>query len=50
MSNVLDKLNPIRNSSSLAHANPVLLDHDESMLVINTVNTLLSYLNSKFTK
>ncbi len=50
MSNIFDKLNPIRNSSSLAHANPVLLDHDEAMLVINTTNTILAYLNSKFKK
>lgn len=50
MANILDKLNPLRNNSSLAHSNPVLLNSDEAMLVINTVNTLLSYLNSKFIK
>ena len=50
MANVLDKLNPLRNNSSLAHSNPVLLESDEAMLVINTVNTLLSYLNSKFVR
>lgn len=49
MANVLDKLNPLRNNTSLAHANAVLLDPDEAMLVINTVNTILSYLDSKFT-
>lgn len=50
MANILDKLNPLRNNASLAHPNPVLLNPDEAMLVINTVNTLLGYLNSKFTK
>jgi len=48
MANVLDKLNPIRNNASLAHPNSQLLDQNEAMLVVNTVNTLLSYLNSKF--
>lgn len=50
LANVLDKLNPVRNNSSLAHANPVLLEPDEAMFVINTVNTVLSYLNGKFSK
>ncbi len=50
MANVLDKLNPVRNNSSLAHSNPVLLEPDEAMFVINTVNTLLGYLNSKISK
>lgn len=50
MANVLDKLNPLRNNSSLAHSNLVLLEPDEAMFVINTVNTILSYLNSKFIK
>lgn len=50
LGNVLDKLNPVRNNSSLAHPNQTLLEQDEAMFVINTVNTVLSYLNSKFTK
>lgn len=50
MANILDKLNPLRNNSSLAHPNEVLLGPDEAMLVINTVNTLLGYLNNKFGK
>jgi hypothetical protein len=48
MANVLHHLNPIRNNASLAHANPELLKTEEAVFVINTVNTLLSYLNSKF--
>ena len=50
MANILDKLNPLRNNASLAHPNPVLLNPDEAMLVINIVNTLLGYLDGKFTK
>ncbi len=50
MANILDKLNPLRNKESLAHANEVLIEEDEAMLVINTVNTLLSYLEAKFSK
>ena len=50
MANVLDKLNPLRNNSSLVHSNPVLLEPVEAMFVINSVNTLLGYLNSKFIK
>jgi len=50
LANILDKLNPLRNNSSLAHSNDTLLDHDEAMIVINTVNTILSYLDSKLTK
>jgi hypothetical protein len=48
MANVLHHLNPIRNNASLAHANSELLKTEEAVFVINTVNTLLSYLNSKF--
>lgn len=48
LANVLDKLNPVRNNSSLAHPNLILLEQDEAMFVINTVNTVLGYLNSKF--
>lgn len=50
LGNVLDKLNPVRNNSSLAHPNQTLIEQEEAMFVINTVNTVLSYLNSKFTK
>ena len=50
MATILDKLNPLRNKSSLAHPNQDLVDEDEAMLIINTVNTLLSYLDSKFSQ
>lgn len=47
-SNVLDKLNPIRNKASLSHPNEQLLEEDEAMLVINAAYTVLNYLNRKF--
>ncbi len=50
LGNVLDKLNPLRNNSSLAHPNATLLDPEEAMLAINTVNTILSYLNTRLMK
>lgn len=50
LGNVLDKLNPVRNNLSLAHPNQTLLEQDEAMFVINTVNTVLAYLNIKFSK
>jgi len=45
---ILDALNPIRNLGSVAHPNIELLEEDEAMLVINTAQTILHYLNSKF--
>ena len=50
IANILDALNTIRNKSSIAHPNPNLLGEDESMFVINSAQTILSYLNSKFRK
>lgn len=47
-SNVLDKLNPLRNKASLSHPNEALLEEDEAVLVINTAHTILNYLNRKF--
>ncbi len=47
-SNTLDKLNPIRNKASLSHPNEELLEEDEAMLVVNTAQTVLNYLNRKF--
>ncbi len=46
-SNVLDKLNPIRNHASLTHPNPELLGEDESFLVVDSARTILNYLNRK---
>ena len=44
---ILDALNPVRNKTSVAHPNPVLLDPAEAMLAINLARTLLHYLDSK---
>ncbi|MGK3965820.1 abortive infection family protein [Sorangium sp. So ce118] len=46
LANIVDALNPIRNSATLAHPNPALLSEPEAMLVINTVKTLFHYLNT----
>jgi hypothetical protein len=44
---ILDALNPLRNRASLAHPNEELLDEPEAMLVINSIRTLLHYLDQK---
>lgn len=46
-STILDTLNPLRNRASVAHPNPVLLLEPEAMLVINSVRTVLHYLDQK---
>jgi hypothetical protein len=43
---VIDALNPVRNSKSLAHPN-ALLDPPEAMLAINAIRTMLHYLDSR---
>jgi hypothetical protein len=47
MATIVDSLNPLRNSATLAHPNEALLEEAEAMLVINSVRTLLHYLNAK---
>jgi hypothetical protein len=47
MATILDSLNPLRNQATLAHPNDAVLEEAEAMLVINSVRTLLHYLNSK---
>ncbi|MFY9935805.1 MAG: abortive infection family protein [Silvibacterium sp.] len=47
MSTIVDALNPLRNRASVAHPNDELLEEPEAMLVINTVRTLLHYLNAR---
>lgn len=44
---ILDSLNPVRNRATIAHPNEVLLNEPEAMLVINSVKTLLHYLDAK---
>jgi hypothetical protein len=47
MATILDSLNPLRNRASVAHPNDTVLGEPEAMLVINTIRTLLHYLNAK---
>lgn len=47
MSNVLDKLNTIRNNASLAHPNEVLLEDAEARLAINAGKTVFAFVDEK---
>ena len=47
ISAILDALNPVRNLASGAHPNELILQAPEAMLVINSVRTLLHYLDAK---
>lgn len=47
MAAILDALNPVRNNASMAHPNAALVGEAEAILVINTVRTLLTYLEAK---
>ncbi|WP_212745868.1 abortive infection family protein [Sinomonas susongensis] len=47
MSNVLDKLNTIRNNASLAHPNQTLLNEPEARLAINAGKTVFAYVDEK---
>lgn len=44
---IIDTLNPLRNRASVAHPSPDLLPDPEAMLVVNTVRTILHYVDSK---
>ena len=46
-SSIVDALNTLRNRGSVAHPNPVLLEHDEALLAINAARTVLHYLDAK---
>jgi hypothetical protein len=47
MATIVDALNAVRNRASRAHPNDEVLDEPEAMLVINSVRTLLHYLDAK---
>lgn len=47
LAQIVDALNPVRNRKSMAHPNEGLLDEPEAMLAVNSVRTLLHYLNAK---
>jgi hypothetical protein len=44
---ILDALNPVRNTASVAHPNQTLLSRDEAQLVVNVARSLLVYLDGK---
>lgn len=44
---ILDALNPLRNKASIAHPNLLLLPEPEAMLAINSVRSILHYLDKK---
>ena len=48
MASIIDSLNPVRNRASGAHPNELVLEEPEAMLIINSVNTLLHYLDARF--
>lgn len=47
MATILDALNPLRNNASMAHPTTTLVGEAEAILAINTVRTLLTYLDAK---
>jgi hypothetical protein len=47
MAAIMDALNPIRNSASVAHPNDDLLEAPEATLAINAARTILHYLDAK---
>jgi hypothetical protein len=47
LSQVIDALNPARNTASMAHPNECLLSEPEAILVINSTRTILQYLDAK---
>jgi hypothetical protein len=47
LGSIVDKLNPIRNTATVAHPNDDLLPTAEAMLVVNAVRTILHYVEAK---
>lgn len=47
MSAILDAINTLRNRASVAHPTNKLLTEDESMFAINTVRSMLHYLDAR---
>lgn len=47
LASIATSLNPVRNQGSRAHPNEKVLEEAEAVLVINTVRTVLTYLDSK---
>ena len=47
LSKIMDDLNIVRNQSSYAHANKVMLGSTDGMLAVNTTHTILHYVDGK---
>ena len=47
LATILHVLNPVRNRASVAHPNETLLEEAEAMLVINSIRTVLHYLDAR---
>lgn len=47
LASIMDALNPLRNKASVAHPNEELLSEPEAMLAINSVRSILHYLDQK---
>ncbi len=47
LASIVDALNPIRNHASIAHPNDDLLGDNEAKLVVNVINTLFHYVETK---
>lgn len=47
LATIINSLNPLRNQASLAHPNAELLEKAEADLVLNSIHTLLHYLDVK---
>lgn len=44
---IVEALNPLRNQASVAHPNAELLEEPEAMLAINSVRSLMHYINAR---
>ena len=47
---VLDSLTPIRNRTSMAHPNPIVLNEPDAHLVVNTVRTVFGYIRDRLNR
>lgn len=50
LSKIVDAVNFLRNKGSVAHPNETLLEEPEAMLVLNSIRSLLHYLDAKLRK
>jgi hypothetical protein len=50
LASAVDSLNTLRNRASVAHPNETILAADEAFLYVNTVRTIMAYLDAKLTR